>query len=120
MATQDRSVSIHPYFKVADGNLGGFKELCERFVAATANEPKCQYYGFSFHGDEAFCREAYEDAEGALAHLANVGTLLEEVMKIATLTRLEVHGVEDELAKLRGPLAPHNPIYFVLECGIRR
>src|SRR6202022_2794413 len=101
----DRAVSIHPYFKVPDGKLDAFKEFCEQFVAATVKEPRCLYYGFSFHGNEAHCREGYEDAEGLLSHLANVGSLLEGVLKISEITRLEVHGMEEELAKLRGPLA---------------
>ena len=60
------------------------------------------------------------DAEGVLAHLENVGKLLEEVLAIADLTRLEIHGPETELAKLRGPLAGFNPAFFVLEYGFRR
>ena len=120
MATQDRSVTIHPYFKVSGEKSEAFRELCEQFVAATAKESKCLYYGFTFNGDEAFCREGYEDAEGLLAHLANVEPLLTEIMKIAAVTRLELHGIEEELAKLRGPLAAFNPTYFTLEYGIRR
>jgi quinol monooxygenase YgiN len=120
MATQDRNVSIHPYFKVSGEKLAAFRELCEQFVSATAKEPKCLYYGFSFNGDEVFCREGYEGAEGLLSHLANVGSLMEGVLKISEITRLEVHDVEEELAKLRGPLADFNPIYFTLEYGIRR
>jgi len=113
-------VSIHPYFKVADGKLDAFKELSEQFVSATAKEPKCLYYGFSFNGNEAYCREGYENAEATLSHLANVGPLLERVLKISEITRLEVHGMEEELAKLRGPLADFHPTYFALEYGIRR
>jgi len=77
-------------------------------------------HGFSFDGDQAHCREGYEDAEGLLAHLDNVGALLGEALKISDLTRLEVHGPEEELVKLRGPLSELNPQYFVLECGFRR
>lgn len=120
MATTDRGVSIHPYFKVADGKLEAFKELCERFMATTANEPKCLYYGFSFNGDQVHCREGYADAEGLLAHLTNVGALLGEALQIAEVARLEVHGVEEELAKVKGPLADLNVAYFTLEYGIRR
>ncbi len=120
MATNDRSVSIHPYFKVSDGKLEAFKELCEQFMAATADEPKCLYYGFSFNGDEVHCREGYADADGLLTHLVSVGTLLGEALKIAEIARLEVHGVEEELSKLRGPLADLNVTYFTLEYGTRR
>jgi len=120
MATQDKCCSIVPYFKVHDGELEAFKALCEKFVEKTAEETKCLYYGFSFDGDQAHCREAYADAEGALAHLENVGALLEKALGIADLTRLEIHGPEKELAKLREPLADLNPQYFTLEFGFRR
>ncbi len=120
MATQDKCCTIVPYFKVQNGKLGAFKEMCEQFVAKTSKEPKCLYYGFSFAGDQAHCREGYEDAEGVLAHLANVGPLLQESRKIAELTRIEIHGPEEELAKLREPLAEMQPRFFTLEYGFRR
>jgi quinol monooxygenase YgiN len=118
--TKDRVVSIHPYFRVSDGKMDEFKGFCEQFISITAQEPKCLYYGFSFNGDNVHCREAYEDAEGLLAHLANVGALLNEVFKISQITRLEVHGVAEELAKLTEPLSTLAPTYFTLEYGIRR
>jgi len=118
-STTDRVVSIHPYFRVSDGKMDEFKEFCEQFISITAQEPKCLYYGFSFNGNNAHCREAYEDAEGLLAHLGNVGALLNEVFKIAQVTRLEVHGVAEELAKLTEPLSTLAPTYFTLEYGIR-
>jgi quinol monooxygenase YgiN len=120
MATQDKCCTIVPYFKVGSGKLAEFKELCEKMVAKTQEEPKCLYYGFSFHGDVAHCREGYDDAEGALAHLENVGSLLEEALKISELTRLEIHGPESELAKMREPTASLNPQFFSLEYGFRR
>jgi hypothetical protein len=89
-------------------------------VSVTAREPQCLYYGFSFHGDEIYCREGYESAEALLSHLANVGLLLERLLKISEMTRLEVHATEEELAKLRGPLADFNPTYFTLEYAVRR
>jgi quinol monooxygenase YgiN len=120
MATQDKCCTIVPYFKVFDGKLPAFQKLCEQFVAKTRQEPKCLYYGFSFDGDQAHCREGYEDAAGLLAHLENVGALLAEASKLAGITRLEVHGPEEELAKLRGPLAKLNPQFFTLTTGFRR
>jgi quinol monooxygenase YgiN len=120
MATQDRCCTLGPYFKVSPGKLEAFKELCEQFVAKTSAEPKCLYYGFSFDGNQVHCREGYEDAEGMLAHLENVGALLQQALTIAEITRLEVHGPEQELAKLRGPLADLKPQFFTLEYGFRR
>ena len=120
MATQNNSCTIAPYFKIADDQIDAFKALCERFVEKTRSEPKCLYYGFSFDGDLAFCRQAYEDAEALLAHLENVGSLIEEAFKISEIVRLEVHAPEAELAKLREPLAELNPQFFAVECGFRR
>jgi hypothetical protein len=97
-----------------------FKELCERFMAAVSNEPKCLCYGFSFNGDEVFCREAYDDAEGVLEHLRNVGPLLKDGMEIAQITRFEVHGVDEELSRLKEPLSKLNPKWFTLRYGTRR
>ena len=51
--------------------------------------------------DELFCREAYENAEGLLAHIDNIGALLAEMLKMADLTRFEVHGAAAELEKLK-------------------
>jgi quinol monooxygenase YgiN len=120
MATQDSCCTVVPYFKAHPGKLDAFKALCERFVDKATGEPKCLYYGFSFDGDQIHCREGYADAEGVMTHLDNVGGLLAEALTIADLTRLEIHGPESELAKLRGPLAQFTPQFFVLEYGFRR
>jgi len=119
MATQDTCCTIAPYFKVHDGQLEAFHSLCERFVQKTSDEPDCLFYGFSFDGDEVHCREAYADAEGLLAHLENVGSLVGEALEIADMARLEVHGPGEELQKLQQPLAELSPQYFTLEYGFR-
>jgi quinol monooxygenase YgiN len=108
-------VSLHPYFKVHPGKLDTFKSALPAFVEKTATEEKHLFYGFTINGDEILCREGYIDAEGVLAHLDNVGVLLAEALKIADLTRVELHGPEEELEKLKGPLAHLNPAWFALE-----
>lgn len=108
-------VSLHPYFKVHAGQLDAAKALLPRFTEKTASEPKMLYYEFTMNGDEIYCREGYTDAEGVLAHLDNVGALLGEMVKIADVARIEVHGPAAELEKLRGPLAQLNPAWFVLQ-----
>lgn len=120
MFKPDTCCTLVPYFKIADGQLAAFKAIGERFVAKTRTETGCLHYAFSFAGQEAHCREGYDDAAGMLAHLENVGALLQEVLKISEITRLEVHGPAAELAKLREPLAGLNPKFFELAAGIRR
>ncbi|MBF0528787.1 MAG: hypothetical protein HQK55_05865 [Deltaproteobacteria bacterium] len=120
MTTTDKCCTIVPYFKIHAGKTADFKNMCDLFVEKSGKEPKCLYYGFSFDGDVAHCREGYADAEGLLTHLDNVGALLQECLKIADLFRLEVHGPEEELAKLRQPLEGLKPQFFTLEFGIRK
>lgn len=120
MSTQDKCCTIVPYFSVADDNMNMFKELCEQFVAKSEQEPKCLYYGFSFDGNQVHCREGYEDASGLLAHLENVGPLLEKALEISEITRLEVHAPAEEIEMLREPLAAFGPQFFCLEYGFRK
>lgn len=119
MATTDTCCTIAPYFEVAPGRLPEFHSLCERFVEHTRREPGCLYYGFCFDGHLAHCREGYRNADAALAHLENVGAILSEALKVAKLVRLEIHGPEAELAKLRGPLGALGAQFLVLEHGFR-
>jgi len=113
-------VSIHPYFKVHEGKMEEFKAALAAFVERTATEPKNLYYDFTVNGDIVFCREAYEGAEGLLAHLDNVGALLGPLMKLADVQRVEVHGPAAELEKLKGPLAGFNPAWFTYMFGVKR
>lgn len=108
------------FFKIVDGQITGFKNLCEQFVARASKEERCLYYGFSFKNDEAYCREGYRDAEGVLMHLANVDDLLQQALDMAEIIRSEIHGPEEELKKLYEPLAKFNPQFFILEYGFRR
>lgn len=121
MATDDTCVSIHPYFAIQEGELENVRSYLERFVELTKSEPGCVYYGFTLCDDKLHCREAYASADAVLAHLGNVGGLLKEMLDSgkATLTDLQIHGPEQELAKLREPLADFNPSYWVLEYGFR-
>ena len=113
-------VSLHPYFKVHPGKLEAVKAGFPRFVEKTATEKDCLFYGFTSNGEEMFCREAYQSAEGVLAHLENIGALLAEMLTMVDLIRFEVHGPAKELEKLKGPLAHLNPKWFTLEASLPR
>lgn len=110
-------VSLHPYFKIHPGKLEDARALLPAFVAKTADEEKVLHYDFTINGDEVFCREAYDGAEGVLTHLSNVGELLGQMLKVADLIRLEIHGPAAEVEKLKAPLAHLNPAWFVVQCG---
>lgn len=119
MATDDTMCTIVPYFAVPDDKMDEFKALGEQMVEKTRSEKDCLFYGFSFNGNRALCREGYTSGEGVLAHLANVDDLLKQALAIAKLEIFEIHGPEQELAKLRDPLKELKPTFFVLESGFR-
>ncbi|PYJ91339.1 MAG: hypothetical protein DME62_15635, partial [Verrucomicrobia bacterium] len=104
-------------FKAHPGKLDTVRTILPRFVEKTVNEKENLFYGFSINGDEIFCREGCDSAKGVLAHLDHVGALLAEMLKVADLTRVELHGPTDELEKLKGPLAHLNPAWFALEAA---
>jgi quinol monooxygenase YgiN len=113
-------VSIHPYFKVHAGKMDAFKAALPAFIKKVATEPKNIYFDFTISGDVVYCREAYDGADGLLAHVANVGPMLPTLFAMADLTRIEVHGPSAELEKLKGPLADLKPMYFTYFDGVKR
>ena len=119
MSTFDHAVSIHPYFKITDDNMEVAKGLLAQFCDLVAkNEAGCLFYNFTFKGNELFCREAYQNADAVKAHFENCGPTLGEFMKVAELSRIEVHGPAAELEQLKEAFAALDPEYFVSECGI--
>lgn len=120
MIDRSRVVSIHPYFKVKPGKLEEARAILRKFVERAAGETEILHYDFTLRDDVVFCREAYIGAEGLLTHLANVGEVLQEMLGVADVARLEVHGSASELAKLESSLGPMNPEWYVFECGLER
>jgi len=107
MSKLSQAVSIHPYFKINEGRLEDFKENLKTFIERTQKEEGCYYYDFSYSAEEntVFCREAYAGAAGVLAHLENVGDVIEKALTMSEMVNLEVHGPAEELAQLKEPLA---------------
>jgi hypothetical protein len=110
METPDTCCTFFPSRK-DEGKSDEIKALRERFVEKTRGETK-MFYGFSFADDEMHCREGYQDADGVLAHIENVGELFKEAFKIANLTRLA--GPKNEIEKLRA-LAESKPQFLHAE-----
>ena len=80
-----------------------------------AHQPKHKQESTKPQKTRRFLRE-----KGLLAHLENVDDLLKQALGLAEIVRLEIHGPEQELEQLRGPLAALNPRFFTLEYGFRR
>ena len=119
MSTFDNAVSISPYFQITDENMEAAKGFLARFCdLVRENEPGCLFYNFTFKGNALCCREAYKDADAVKAHLGNCGPALGELLKIAELSRIELHGPAGELEQLKEAFAAMNPDYYISECGI--
>lgn len=119
MSTFDNAVSINPYFQITDENMEAAKGFLARFCDLVGkNEQGCLFYNFTFKGNELCCREAYKNADAVKAHFDNCGSALGEFMKVAKLSRIEVHGPAAELEQLKEAFEAFNPDYYVSECGI--
>lgn len=121
MTIQDTSCTVTAFFKVEPGKQEAFEQLADRFVDKTRNEGGIRAYGWSFNADEAHCRQRYLNAAGFLEHVENVLPLFQEALTLSDCTRLAIHGPEDELAKLRQPLAEIELLeYFSLRSSFRQ
>ena len=95
-----------------------FLDLCEKFAEATSTESGCLWYDFTRSGEIIHCREAYNGAEGLLAHAENVNSIIGDALSISDLIRLEIHASADEIVKLKEPFADLNPEYYEFQMGI--
>ena len=120
MTIQDTWCSVDAYFSVKPENKEAFDDLVDRFVRETSNESGIRYYGWSTRDEEVHCRQGYLNADGFLEHAANVRHLFEKALTISDCSRLAIHGPEDELEKLRGPMEGIPLQYFSLKKSFRR
>ena len=102
-------VSIHPYFKIHPGKMDEFLDLCEKFAEVTSTESGCLWYDFTKSGDIIHCREAYNGAEGLLAHAENVNSIIGDALSISDLIRLD--DIRWKVVSMQYPL---------LICALRR
>ena len=82
-------------FTIQQGQQNSFKEQLKEIVPfIEALEPDALVYEFYFNSDESKCyvMEQYADSNAFLTHLANVNDRLQNLLKIASITRLEFFG----------------------------
>ena len=80
---------------IADSKIDEFKRIMHSFVETThKNEPDMNAYQVYLNAEEnmAYIVEWFKNSEAVLAHLADVGPMLPELLAIAPITRLEVFG----------------------------
>lgn len=80
---------------IANGKLDEFKRIMRSFVETVQkNEPDMNAYQVYLNEEEskAYVVEWFKNSEAVLAHLADVGPMLPELLAVAPITRLEVFG----------------------------
>lgn len=102
-------------FELHEDRREDFKTLCEQVCGRVGEEPKCVSHRFSYDGKHVQYRVVAEDAFGVLAHVVDLGELLEEVLKTVALVRLEIHAPGDQLEQLRDPLAAFEPDFYTAD-----
>ena len=111
----DRYCALVWVFELHEDRVEDFKALCEQVCGRVGEEPKCVSHRFSYNGKHLQYRVVAEDAFGVLAHVVDLGELLEDVLKTVTLVRLEIHAPGDQLEQLRGPLAAFEPDFYTAD-----
>eukprot|EP00188_Purpureofilum_apyrenoidigerum_P000572 Plantae.Rhodophyta-Purpureofilum_apyrenoidigerum.ctg12561.p3 GENE.Plantae.Rhodophyta-Purpureofilum_apyrenoidigerum.ctg12561~~Plantae.Rhodophyta-Purpureofilum_apyrenoidigerum.ctg12561.p3 ORF type:complete len:164 (-),score=31.92 Plantae.Rhodophyta-Purpureofilum_apyrenoidigerum.ctg12561:143-634(-) len=100
--SDDKCVTLAPYFKIHDGKVEEFKKRVDKFYELIKTEDKLMHYSFCFTDDgRALCREGYNDAEGLKIHLDNVGETFKDALTVADLERMELHAPASEMEKLK-------------------
>merc|ERR1712144_9157 len=111
-------MTIQPTFTIKDWSLAA--PIMAEFVEATKTEKGCVYYGWTKVGDKLFCREAYKNAEGVLAHLDNVGALVGKMLEAAaTLDKIELHGPPAEMDQCKATMDGFGTTYWAIDSGFQ-
>jgi quinol monooxygenase YgiN len=81
-------------FTITPGKNDAFKNLARQLIDRTSKEPGALGYQWYFNSDEDKCQlvELYRDSASILAHLNNVGPVLQKLLETSKLTRFEVFG----------------------------
>ena len=111
--------TIQPTFTIKD--LAKAEPFMKKCVDLTKTESGCMYYGWTIQGDKLFCREAYGEATGVLAHIDNVGATFGAFLEsgAATLDKIELHGPKEELEKCKTVFDAFGTAYWEIDSGFQ-
>jgi len=112
-------MTIQPTFTIKDWEAA--RPVMDKFVELTKSETGCVYYGWTKVGDKLFCREAYGEATGVLAHIDNVGATFGAFLEsgAATLDKIELHGPKEELEKCKTVFDAFGTAYWEIDSGFQ-
>lgn len=120
MSTFDNAITIHPYFKIKEGQMEACKSFLTQFCEKVASEGGASTTTSLSRRMCCSAERPIETPPRCSRIWKTAVRLLGEFGKITEVMRVEVHGPAAELEKLKAGLAGLNPEYFVCECGIGR
>lgn len=104
-----KNIQATARFQIHNGKLDEFKRVADQCLAATKEkDPGTLQYDWFFNPDQTECvvRERYTDSDAVLAHLQNLGSLLNDLTQLADFS-IEVFGnPSDELQQAAAALKP--------------
>jgi len=106
----DESVSTITYYEVRD--MDSFANLTVEIAEAKKLEPTVLSCSFSFNGNQVMCKESYDTADSAKAHLDSSAPLAKRAAESADILKVEVMGPEEQLEKLRETFNEVNVMFW--------
>lgn len=106
-----KTLQIIARFSIHPGKLDEFTQLAQKAFAATSNEAGNLQYDYYLSKDESTCVvfERYVDSDAFLAHIANVGETLGQMLSITDIAP-EIYGSPSE--ELVNAIAGLNPTFY--------
>lgn len=114
MSRISQFVTVHAYFRIAPSHRETVGRLIGELELRATENLEVLFHEASFCSDDLALRFAFPSAEPLLDHLAGTSEWFERLLTGTELLRIEVHGPEQELALLRGPLGVFMPEWYVL------
>lgn len=99
-------------FRVDDDHAERFVELCDQSAELAREQPKCLFQRLTRDLHEFQVHVGLEDSYGVLTHVVTFSDTLKRAAAMARFCGLEIYGRDTELARLREPLAPFNPVFI--------
>src|SRR4051794_29737203 len=93
-------------------DLAEFKALAQQAMVLVNEEPATLQYDWFFNSDETVCvvREAFVNSDAVLAHVANVGDLLRQLISLGGGLQIDAFG--DPTPELVNATAALQPSFY--------
>ena len=114
MSRISQFVTVQAYFRIDPSHRETVGRLIGELELRASENPLVLFHEASFRSEDLALRIAFPSAEPLLDHLAGTSEWFERLLTGTELLRIEVHGPEQELTLLRGPLGVFMPEWYVL------